>query len=111
MKKLAHILVLAVFGIACWFLWGILQLTSHLGHGEALPAFSTLCVKLQPVVIILPILAAAYCLWILFRKAERLPSWVTFFATTMSVLVLVTPPTLIAAYLPLVSAVNHLASR
>jgi hypothetical protein len=111
MKKLAHILVLAVFGAACFFLWGILHLAAAVGHGQALPAFTVFCVGVRPVLIILPMLAAAYCLWILSRKAERLPSWVTFFATTMSVLVLVTLPTLIAAYLPLVSSINHLASN
>ena len=107
MNKIAHALVLAVFGIACFFLWGILALAPHIGHGQALPAFTLFCVKLQPVMIALPIMAAAYCLWIWFRKAERLPSWVGFFAATMSVLVLVTLPTLIAAYLPLIKAVNH----
>jgi hypothetical protein len=35
----------------------------------------------------------------------------SFFATTMSVLVLVALPTLVAAYLPLIKAVNYLASR
>jgi len=104
MKKLAHILVLAVFGVACWFLWGILHLVAH--GALALPGFTLLCVALRPVLIILPILAAAYCLGILFLKAERLPSWVPFFATTMSVLVLVTPPTLFAAYLPLLRAIE-----
>jgi hypothetical protein len=111
MKKLAHILVLAVFGIACWFLWAILTLAPHIAQGQALPFFTLFCVKLRPVTIGLPILAAVYCIWVLFRKAERLPSWVTFFATTMNVLVLVTLPTLVAAYLPLINAVNHLASR
>jgi hypothetical protein len=111
MKKLAHIFVLAVFGVACWFLWGILHFAPVVGRGQALPGFTILCVKLQPVLIVLPILAAVYCLWILFRKTERLPSWLTFFATTMSVLVLVTLPILLAAYLPLISAVNRLASR
>jgi len=111
MKKLAHLLVLAVFGIACWFLWGILHLAAFARPGETLPAFTMLCVKLRPVLIVLPILAAAYCLWILFRKAERSPSCMSFFATTMSVLVLVALPTLVAAYLPLIKAVNYLASR
>ena len=111
MKKLALILILAVFGVACFFLWGILHLAGAVGHGHALPFFTQFCVGLRPVLIVLPVLAAAYCLWILFRKAERLPSWVAFFATAMSVLVLVTLPTLIAAYLPLVNSVNHLASN
>jgi len=111
MNKLAHTLVLAVFGIACYFTWGILTLASRTGHGEGLPDFTTLCIGLRPVLIVLPIIAAAYCLWIWFRKAERLPSWMGFFAATTSALVLVTFPTLIAAYLPLLKAINHLPSN
>lgn len=106
MKKLAHILVLAVFGVACWFLWAILYLAPHVPHEDSIPDFTLLCFALRPVLIVLPILAAAYCLGILFLKAERLPSWVPFFATTMSVLVLVTLPALVAAYLPLLRAVQ-----
>jgi hypothetical protein len=111
MNKIAHALILAVFAIACWFLWGILTLAPHIAHGQALPAFTALCVTLRPLTIALPILAAAYCLWIWFRKADRLSSWVVFFATTMSILVLVTLPTLIAALLPLIKVANNLASN
>jgi hypothetical protein len=111
MKKLAHILVLTVFAAACWLLWCILHLPSLVAHGQTLPAFTILCVGLRPVMIVFPILAAIYCVWILFRKTGPLPSWVGFFAATMSVLVLVTLPTLIATYLPLANAVNHLTSK
>jgi hypothetical protein len=111
MNKLAHTLVLAVFSIACWFLWALLTFVSRVGHGEALPSFTMFCVGVRPVLIVLPVMAAAYCLWIWLRKADCLPSWVGYFATTMSVLVLVMLPTLLAAYLPLVSAINHLTSR
>jgi hypothetical protein len=111
MNKLAHTLILAVFGVACWFLWAILTLTTIAAHGEALPAFTTLCVGLRPVMFILPALSAVYCLWLWFRKIERLPSWISFFAVTTSVLILLALPTLIAAYLPLIKAVNHLASK
>jgi hypothetical protein len=107
MNKFAHILILTVFGIACWFLAGILTLTTKMTHGGYLPGFSRLCVELRPVMFILPALAGAYCLWIWFRRTEWLPSWVSFFAATMSVLVLVTLPTLIAAFLPLIDAANQ----
>jgi hypothetical protein len=109
MNKMAHAFVLAVFGIACWFLWGILTLASYGAHGKSLPGFTVFCVGLRPMMIVLPILAAAYCLWVWLRKADRLPSWVVFFAATTSVLVLVTLQTLIAAYLPLIDVVNNLA--
>jgi hypothetical protein len=91
-NKLAHALILVVFGIACYFIWAILTLASRTGHGEGLPDFSTLCIGLRPVLIILPVMAAAYCFWIWFREAERLPLW-------------------IAAYLPLIKAVNHFAGN
>lgn len=108
MKKLAHLLVLAVFSIACWFLWAILTLAPRVRHTGLVPDFTMLCYELRPLMLVLPVLATAYCLWILFRKTERLPSWMTFFATTMSVLVLVALPTLVAAYLPLANAVDSL---
>jgi hypothetical protein len=106
MNKLAHTLVLAVFGIACFNLWSILTLAPYGAHGHALPGFTLFCLALRPVFIALPILAAVYCLWVCFHKADRLPSWIVFFASTMSVLVLLALPTLIAAYLPLINAVN-----
>jgi len=111
MNKFAHTLILAVFGIACWFVWGILTLASHTGHGGQLPGFTMFCIALRPGLIVLPILAAVYCLWIGFRRADKLPSWVSFFAATMGVLVLVTLPTLVAAYLPLIMAINDMARK
>ena len=111
MNKLAHTLILAVFGIACLFLWGILTLAPNVSHGHALPGFTLFCLALRPVMLVLPLMAAVYCLWIWFRKADRLPSWVVFFAATMSILVLVTLPTLIAAYLPLINAVNQMTNH
>jgi hypothetical protein len=111
MNKFAHTLILVVFGIACWFVWGILTLASHTGHGGQLPDFTRFCIGLRPGLMVLPILAAVYCLWIWFRRADKLPSWVNFFAASTGVLVLVTLPTLIAAYLPLIAAVNDMARK
>ena len=48
---------------------------------------------------------------VLFRKADKLPSWVNFFAGTMSLLVLVTLPSLVAAYCSVIAAVNSLPAR
>lgn len=112
MKKLIHGLVLAVFGFGCWFTWAILTLAPHVRRADpALPAFTTLCISLRPLVIALPIIAAIYCIWVWLRKPDRVPSWVGFFAAATGALVLVTLPALVAAYLPLLSAVNNLASR
>jgi len=112
MKKFIHALILAVFGIGCLFTWGILNLAPHVRRADpALPAFTILCVSLRPLVIALPIVAAIYCLWVWFRKADSVPSWIGFFAVTTGTLVLVTLPAMLAAYLPLLSAVNSLACK
>jgi len=111
MNKLIHAVILAVFGIACWFVWGMLTLTTHVGGEGPLPAFTRLCLGLRPVAVVLPIVAAAYCLYVWIRKADGRRSWVGFFAATMCALVLVTFPTFVAAYLPLVNSLNRLASK
>jgi hypothetical protein len=112
MKKFIHAIILAVFGYGCWFTWAILHLAPAVRRADpALPAFTSLCISLRPVLIALPVLAAAYCAWVWFRKADRVPSWVGFFAAAMGVLVMVTLPAMVAAYLPLLSALNHLAGK
>ena len=112
MKKLIHALVLAVFGFGCLFTWGLLHLAPNVRRPDpALPAFTVLCISFQPVVVVLPILAAVYCIWVWCRKPDRVPSWVGFFAVTTSLLVLLTIPSMFAAYLPLLSAVNNLAAK
>jgi peroxiredoxin len=104
-NRVAHTLVLAVFVIACKWLSDILTMATRAVHGGALPISGA---PLRSLLIVLPVLAAAYCLWIWFRKADRSPSWVVFFAATMSALVLVTLPTFIGAYLPLINDYSRL---
>lgn len=111
MNKFIHGLLLATFAVACWFLSGLLKLSVIAGGNVQPPAFTRLCIGLRPVFVVLPCLAAAYCLYVWFRKSNGKSSWINFFAVTMSVLVLVTLPSLTAAYLPLVAAINHMASK
>jgi hypothetical protein len=114
MKKIIHGIILAGFGFGCLSTWAILNMAPAPLIRRAdltLPAFTSLCIGLQPVLIALPVLATAYCVWVWFRKADRVPSWVGFFAAAMGVLVMVTLPAMFAAYLPLVSALNHLAAK
>ena len=112
MKKFIHVLILAIFGFGCFCSWGILTLLAgYARHANPLPSFTTLCISLRPVVIALPIIAAVYCVWVWIRKADRVPSWIGFFAAATGVLVLVTLPAMVAAYLPLLAAVIHLTSK
>jgi hypothetical protein len=115
MNKLAHGIVLAFFGMACWCLWAVLQLPLMVRlHGVAfqLPAFTRFCIAMGiRMVVGLPILAACYCLWVWLKKADSRLSWVSFLAVTTAALVFVTLPTIIALYLPLVAALGHLSTQ
>jgi membrane protease YdiL (CAAX protease family) len=115
LNKMAHGIVLAFFGVACWFVWALLQLPLMVRmHGVALqlPAFTRLCMALGPgIVISLAAIATGYCFWVWFRKAESGRSWVGFLATATSSLFLVTLPVVVAIYLPLVNALQSLPAK
>jgi len=85
LNKLAHGIVLAFFGVACWLVWALLQLPLMVKlHGVELhlPAFTRFCMALGPGVCIgLGTLATGYCVWVWLRKAEAGNSWVGFRAT------------------------------
>jgi len=53
------------------------------------------------------ILALSYCIYVWVSKAERQAPWIGFLATTMSALVLLVLPTVVAIYLPLVDFLNR----
>jgi hypothetical protein len=110
MNKVLHAVVLALFGGACWFLSLMLKLPVMVGQaqGHALPAFTRLCMGVGPFALGgFAILAVAYCLYVWTRKAQGPATWIGFLATTMSALVLVVLPTVVALYLPLVDFVNR----
>ncbi len=107
MKKFIHALILFVFTIGCLTTWAVLSMGVQIWRADkALPSFTLLCSSFRPVLLALPIVAAIYCLWVWFRKADRIPSWMGFFAATMGTLVLVAFPAMLGAYLPLLFVVN-----
>lgn len=119
MNKLLHAVVLVVFVGACWFVSLILKLplmvqpaTARLPSvppGQAiLPAFTRLCMAAGPILLgALALLALGYCIYVWVRTAERPAPWTGFLATTMSALVLVLLPTVVAIYIPLVDFLNR----
>ena len=122
MNKVMHGVVLVVFGAACWWLSQILvkmplmvlpaaaRLRSVTIEQVSLPAFTRLCMAAGPVVLaVFALVALAYCIYVWVRKAGSPVSWTGFLATTMSGLVLVLLPTIVAIYIPLVDFLNHLA--
>lgn len=120
MNKILHALVLVVFVAACWFLSLILRLplmvqpaAARLSSAESgqefLPAFTRLCMGVGPVLLaVLAFLALAYCIYVWLRKAERPMPCLGFLATSMSALVVVLLPTVVAIYIPLVAFLDRL---
>jgi hypothetical protein len=120
MNKMMHAVVLLVFGGACWFLSMILKLpmmvlpatarlrSNPLEPAAALPAFTRMCMGAGPIILaVFAVLALGYCIYVWVRKAERPASWTGFLATTMSALVLVLLPALVAIYIPVVDFLNR----
>ena len=123
MNKILHGVVLVLFGGACWFLSLMLKLplmvqpaTARLASvppGQAvLPAFTRLCMAAGPVLLAaLAFLALGYCIYVWLGRAGRQAPWVGFLATTMSALVLVLLPAVVAIYIPLVDFLNRSTAR
>jgi hypothetical protein len=112
MNKMMHAVVFVVFGVACWFVSLILKLpmmvlpatarlrSNPLEPATALPAFTRLCMGAGPIILaVFALLALSYCIYVWVRKAERSASWTGFLATTMSALVVVLLPTVVAIYI------------
>jgi hypothetical protein len=119
MNKMMHAVVLVVFGGACWFLSliilklplmvrpSIARLRSVPLEQAVLPAFTRLCMAAGPVLLAAFALGAlGYCIYVWLRKAERPTHWTGFLAATMSALVLVLLPAVVAIYIPLVDFLN-----
>ena len=115
LNKVAHGIILLLFGVACWLVWALLQLPAMVrvrGVGLQLPAFTRLCMALGPLVLVgLAAFATGYCIWVWLRKAETRRSWVGFLATATGSLFLVTLPIGVAIYLPLVNALQYLPAK
>jgi hypothetical protein len=111
LNLIIHGLILAFFSIGCWFLWGLLHFPNMVWAATRgtmqLPAFTVLLVGFMPYLIVPPVLAAVYCVYVWFWKSRVSNSWIGFFATTMAVLVLLTLPTLIAVLLPIIAFMNQ----
>ena len=108
MYKVIHGLITALFAFACFCLWGMLGLTSHvvLRVSDHPPAFTQLWVSLRPLFVVLPALAAAYCVYVWIRKSDSGRSWVPYFAAIMGSLVSVMLPTMIAVWLPVMQFIE-----
>jgi hypothetical protein len=118
MNKILHAVVTLVFAGACFFLGLMLKLPlmvqpmaaklPSISPGQSvLPAFTRLCMAAGPSLLAtLALLALGYCIYVCLRRSERPMPWVGFLATTMSAVVLIALPTIVAIYLPLIAFLN-----
>lgn len=108
MNKFIHVLIAAGFAFACTCLWGMLNLMSNVMFARSIipPAFTQFCIGMKPVFVVLPIVAAAYCLYVCIRKSDSARHWVSFFAATVGSLVVVMLPTLLAVWLPMIQLID-----
>src|ERR1039457_3307753 len=113
LNKILHGLILIFFSFGCWFVWAMLhfpQMMAHALHGKSLPLFTLLVVKFEPFLAVLPLLAAAYCVFVWTRKYRGRNSWMGFFATTIAVLFILTLLALVAILLPIMTFMSDSAS-
>ena len=107
MKKLTCALVLWVFGFTCLLASAMLRLMFDIRNaGRVLPDFTNLCIVFRPVLIALPVLAAAYYLWLWLHKEERLSRWMGFVVATMTALIIFVLPVISTSYLLMIDQVR-----
>jgi hypothetical protein len=109
-----HGLILILFSTICWLFWGILHLPKMLVaalHGRPLPAFTQLVVSCGDFLVVLPLIALVYCVYVWIRKGDAKCSWMGFFATTMGVFMLITIPILITVLLPVIAFMQQLPTK
>ena len=107
MKKLTCALVLGVFGSACLLAREMLTLVSGVRNaGRSLPYFSDLCIVLRPILIALPVLAAAYYFWLWFHKEEKISRWMGFVVVTMAAFLVFVLPAMSTSYVLMIDQVK-----
>ena len=114
LHKILHGLILVFFSFGCWFVWGMLHFPrtmEHALHGKPLPWFTLFVMRWEPFLIVPPLLAAGYCLFVWTRKYGGRNSWMGFFATTMAVLFILTLLALVAVLLPIMTFMSYSASK
>jgi len=106
-SAIIHGVVLVFFSVACWFLWGVLQVPRMLEGSSSqlarlIPAFTRLLMDYSSFLAVPPLLALVYCLYALNKKSGAKASWMGFFAATFGATLLLAIPIIIAVLLPFV---------
>ena len=112
LNVIIHGVILACFSVACWFLWGVMQVPRMLEGSSGqlarlIPAFTRLLMDYSSFLAVPPFLALAYCLVALSRKSIGKTSWMGFFAATVGALLLLAFPIILAVLLPFVEWIGQ----
>jgi len=112
LNVIIHGVILACFSVACWFLWGVMQVPRMLAGSSGqlerlIPAFTRLLMDYSPFLAVPPLLALVYCLYALSRKSNAKTSWMGFFAATFGSILLLALPIILAVLLPYVEWIHQ----
>jgi hypothetical protein len=107
---LPFVLTLILLWVGCFFLWGMLLMPRMMvgNTGIPLPSFSVMMMSLKSWLVVPPIVALAYCCLACFRRTAARPAWTGFFATTVSFLIIMALPIIVAIFLPLIDRLNRI---
>ena len=107
MRKLANVLVLGVFAGSCLLARAMLTLLLEVRNaGRVLPYWTNLCISLRSLLLLMPIAAPAYCLWLWLRKGENGSRATVFVFATMTLLILFVLPAIATSYLLMIDQVR-----
>lgn len=102
-NMIIHGVILAFFSVGCWILWALLQvpwiLVRMVSDPPPLPAFTRLLMGCSPFLVVPPLLASVYCLYVLSKKSDVRPSWMRFLAATVGAILLLAFPIIVAVLL------------
>jgi hypothetical protein len=74
--------------------------------GRVLPYFTNFCVSLRFTLLILPLIAIAYCLWLWLHREERASQWTGFIVGTMAVMIVFVLPAMSTSFLLMIDQVK-----
>jgi hypothetical protein len=107
MTKVSNALVFGVFAGSCLIARAMLTLMLEVRNaGRVLPFWTNQCISLRPLLLLMPIAAAAYCLWLCLRKGESASRGTAFVVATMTPLILFVLPAIATSYLPMMYLVR-----
>jgi hypothetical protein len=108
MRNLTNALVLVVFAGNCLIARAMLTLMMEIRDDahRVLPYFTNLCISLRPLLMVLPMAALAYCLWLWVWKPKNISVWMGFVVVAMALLTVFVLPAIGTSYILMIDSVK-----